>query len=108
MDFVCRKCGCEIDGKSPICMNCGAAIPDYQINPATKEKMKTENNAYIESGTSKIKALGAILLIIGISTDVISMFMIFSSEFEVFNAITIFGTICFLIGLALFGAFEMA
>ena len=103
MALICQKCGCEIDGKSPICMNCGATIPDEQISQETKERLKAdEHDTHIASNGSSTRALGATLIILGILADVISMFMIFSSDFESFGVITIGGTICFLIGLLLF------
>lgn len=102
MASICEKCGCEIDGNSPICMNCGAAIPDSKINTETKERLKaTEHDTHTASGASSVKAFGAVLLILGILADVISMFLIFSSDYEVFNVLTIGGTVCFLIGIML-------
>lgn len=102
MKKLCKKCGHEIDGKSPICMYCGATIADTDIQPEVRKKMqeKLDENSSANDGTS-IKAFGAFLIIIGIVADVISMFLISSGSFEVFNAITIGGTISFLIGLAL-------
>lgn len=102
MASVCEKCGCEIDGSSPICMNCGAPIPDSQLTQETKERLETqEHDTHVASGASSTKAFGAFLLIIGSIIDVISMFLISSSDFETFNALTIGGTICFLIGITL-------
>jgi len=84
-------------------MNCGATIPDEQISQETKERLKAgEHDTHIASNASSTRALGATLIILGILADVISMFMIFSSDFESFGVITIGGTICFLIGLLLF------
>lgn len=102
MDVKCKKCGKEIDGNSPICMYCGAAVPELNINVETKERMKLKSiKGASTNDTSSLKAFGAILIIIGIIADVISMFMIASSSFEAFNVVTIAGTIMFLIGLAL-------
>lgn len=99
---VCQKCGCEIDGSTPICMNCGAPIPDSQLTQETKERLETQkNDTHVASGASSVKAFGAFLLIIGFIIDVISMFLIFSSDYEAFNALTIGGTISFLIGITL-------
>ena len=99
---TCENCGHKIDGKSPICMHCGAAIADDDILQETKEKMKTnvDNQSESNPGTS-VKAIGAALIIIGFFADVISMFLIFSDDFGSFGAVTIAGTISFLIGLAL-------
>lgn len=98
----CKKCGKEIDGNSPICMYCGAAIPENNINLETKERMRVQSSKTSTPGdTSSAKAFGAVLVIIGILADVISMFMIASSSFEAFSGVTIAGTIMFLIGLAI-------
>ena len=103
MDLICEKCGCKIDGNSPICMNCGMPIPDSKINQETKERLKAEeHDTHTASNASSTRALGAALIIIGILADVISMFMIFSSDIGAFSTLTIGGTICFLIGLLLF------
>ena len=103
MPVVCKKCGHEIDGNSPVCMHCGAAIPDANLNDETRKRLKEEEiDTYKSPNASSAKALGAFLLIIGILTDVISMFMINSSDFGSFGALTIGGTICFLIGIMLF------
>ena len=99
------KCGHEIDGKSPICMYCGAAIPSSSMSPETKERFQNNNGQTQPSSSnsaSGVRALGAILLIVGIITDVVSMFMITSGSYGGFSTITIIGTICFLIGLVLF------
>ena len=102
MSSICRKCGKEIDGSSPICMHCGASIPDSELKQETKDKMVVENkDTPTFTNASSTKALGAVIMIIGFITDIISMFMITSGSFEGFGAITIFGTIAFFIGLAL-------
>lgn len=44
MKTVCKNCGNEIDGNSPICMNCGVPVPENEITLATKERMEQENN----------------------------------------------------------------
>ncbi len=99
----CEKCGHEIDGNSPICMNCGAAIPESDINQETKERLKKEeHDTHVASNASSPKATGAFLIILGILADIISMFMIFSSDVGAFSVITIGGTICFIIGLMLY------
>ena len=102
MPALCEKCGKEIDGNSPICMYCGAAISDSNITQETKDRMKAEasNQSTSDPGTS-LKALGATLIILGILADIISMFLIFSDGFGGFGVLTIGGTISFLIGLAL-------
>ncbi len=64
--------------------------------------LKNDNTSQSTANASSVKALGAFLIIAGIGADVISMFMISGSSFESFGAITIFGTIAFLAGLALF------
>lgn len=100
MPLICKKCGCEIDGNSPICMNCGTAVPDSQLTQETKNRLELEkHDTHVASGASSAKALGAIMLIIGIVIDVISMFLIFSTSVKAFSAFTIGGTICFLLGL---------
>lgn len=102
MPLICKKCGCEIDGNSPICMNCGTAIPESQLTQETKERLESEkHDTHVANGASSIKAFGSFLLILGIVIDVISMFLIFSSSYGAFSALTIGGTICFLIGLML-------
>lgn len=102
MALTCEKCGCEVTGNSPICMNCGAALPESYISQETKERLKSEErDTHVASSASSIKALGAFLVILGILADVISMFLIFGDGFGGFSAITIGGTICFLIGLML-------
>ena len=102
MAKICKKCGREIDGNSPICMNCGAVVPDSQLNQETKERIKAEaHDSHKASNASSVKAVGAILLIIGIVIDVVSMFMIFSLDVSGFFVLTIVGTICFIIGIAL-------
>ena len=60
-----------------------------------------KHDTHVASGASSAKAFGAFLLIIGAVIDVISMFLIFSSDYEAFNALTIAGTISFLIGIGL-------
>ena len=102
MNAECKKCGNKIDGNSPICMYCGTAVPDSNINIETKERMKLQSSKSSATGNAtSIKAFGAALVIIGILADVVSMFMIASSSFESFSAVTISGTIMFLIGLAI-------
>lgn len=103
--MYCRKCGHEIDGKSPICMYCGSAIPLNYLSPETKERFQNYNERPQNSSSgsvSGVKALGAVILIIGIVTDLVSMFMISSGNFSAFNAMTIFGTIAFFVGLVLY------
>lgn len=103
MSVKCEKCGHEIDGNSPICMFCGAAIPTENINEETKARLKAEEtDSYKSPNASSTKAVGAFLIILGMLADVISMFLIFSSDFGSFGAITIGGTICFLLGIFLF------
>lgn len=102
MTFKCNKCGCEIDGNSPICMNCGAPIPDDQLTQETKERLEMEkNDTHVASGASSVKAFGAFLLILGTIADVISMFLIYSSDYEAVHVLTIGGTISFLVGIML-------
>ncbi len=102
MSVKCEKCGHEVDGDSPICMYCGAALPNSSINQETKERLKAEEkDSYKSPNASSTKAVGALLLILGILTDVISIFLIYSEGFSSFGAITIGGTICFLIGIVL-------
>lgn len=104
MALICQRCGCEIDGKSPICMNCGAAIPNEQISKETKERLKAyEHDKHVASNASSIRALGAVLIILSILAGFISMFMIFHSDFELFRIAVIGETICFSIGLLLYG-----
>ena len=103
MSVICEKCGHEVDGNSPICMYCGAALPDTSISQETKERLKAEEkDSYTSPNASSTQAVGAFLMILGILADVISMFLIFSDGFGSFGAITIGGTICFLIGIMLF------
>ena len=103
MSIKCEKCGQEIDGNSPICMYCGAAIPEAHLSEETKNRLKEEkNDSYKAPNASSTKATGAFLMILGILADVISMFMIFSSDVEAFGIVTIGGSICFILGLALF------
>lgn len=102
MAYKCEKCGCEIDGSSPICMNCGTPVPESQLTSETQKRIKFQkHDTHKASGASSIKAVGAFLIILGILADVISMFLIFSSDFDAFNVLTIGGTISFLIGITL-------
>jgi uncharacterized membrane protein YvbJ len=101
MQILCKNCGNEIDGNSPICMNCGVPVPENEISSSTKERMKQENNKTTSNVGTSVKAFGALLIISGIVIDVISMFLIFSSSFSAFGTLTIIGTIAFLIGLAI-------
>lgn len=102
----CEKCGHEIDGKSPICMHCGTALPDSVITQETNKRMaekhidETVKNKVSNIGVS-LKAFGAILIILGLIADIISMFLIFSADFGSYGAITILGTIMFIIGIAI-------
>lgn len=82
-------------------MYCGASLSDSDISSETKERMKEEDSKRTSTSGTSVKAFGAFLIIIGILADVISMFLIASSDFSFFNAITIGGTISFLIGLAI-------
>lgn len=100
MAAVCKKCGKEIDGKSPICMYCGTVIDDVDIAVETKERMEKESSKPVPNDGSSAKAFGAFLVILGILADVVSMFLIFSADFAGFSVITIAGTIAFLIGIA--------
>ena len=103
MSVTCEKCGHEVDGNSPICMYCGAKLPDTSINQKTKERLEAgKKDSYKSPGASSTRAFGAFLMILGILADVISMFSIFSDGFGSIGAITIGGTICFLIGIVLF------
>lgn len=54
MEKLCKKCGHEIDGKSPICMYCGATIADTDIQPEVRKKMqeKLDENSSTNDGTS--------------------------------------------------------
>ncbi len=87
-------------------MYCGAAITDASISQEAKDRMQehmqqeASKQAISNAGTSA-KAFGAMLIIIGILADVISMFLIFSGGVSAFSVITIGGTIAFLIGLAI-------
>ena len=99
----CEKCGHEIDGTSILCMNCGTKVPEELLTTETKVKIESEKNDTVRAGgASSIKALGAVLIILGIVADIISMFFIFSEGVGAFSAITIIGTIMFFIGIALF------
>jgi len=102
MSAICEKCGREIDGKSPICMYCGAAVTDSCLTEETKERLQNEAAKEPEKSIgTNMKAIGAFLVILGILADVISMFMITTSDIGAFSAVTITGTIMFLIGIAL-------
>lgn len=101
MQRLCKNCGNEIDGNSPICMNCGVPVPENEISSSTKARMEQENSKTTSDVGTSIKAFGALLIISGIVIDVISMFLIFSSSFSAFGTLTIIGTIAFLIGLAI-------
>ena len=100
---VCEKCGHEVDGNSPVCMYCGAKLPETSLTQETKEGLKKEEkDTYTSPGASSVKALGAFLIILGIIADVFCMMQIGSSDFETYRTFTIGGTICFIIGLALY------
>ena len=100
---VCEKCGHEVDGKSPVCMYCGAKLPETSLTQETKERLEKEGKEiHTAAGASTIKAIGAFLIILGILADVFCMMQIGSSDFETYKTFTIGGTICFLIGLALY------
>lgn len=101
MGAVCKNCGKEIDGNSPICMYCGVAISDSDMTLETKERMEKEDKQKSSDVGASVKAVGAMLIIIGLLADVVSMFLVFSSSFEAFNILTIIGTISFLLGLAI-------
>lgn len=106
MIVKCEKCGHEIDGESPICMYCGSVLPDSVITQETNKRMVEKHiDEIVKNKESNIgvslKAFGAILIIIGFIADIISMFLIFSADFSSYGAITIFGTIMFLIGIAI-------
>ena len=84
-------------------MYCGAKLPDTSINQETKERLEAEKiDSYKSPNVSSTRAVDAFLMILGILADVISMFLIFSDGFGSLGAITIGGTICFLIGILLF------
>jgi len=100
MALTCKKCGREVSGACPICMNCGAALPETHISQETKDRIKAEErDTHVANNASSTKAFGAFLIILGILADVISMFLIYCDGFGAFGVITIGGTICFLIGL---------
>ena len=101
MAATCKKCGHEIDGKSPICMYCGAAVDDADITFETKERMQQEASKTTSNVGTSVKAFGAFLIILGILADVVSMFLIFSADSAGFSVVTIAGTIAFLIGIAI-------
>ena len=101
MKNICKKCGHEIDDNAPICMYCGTSISESDINQETKSRMEIIANKKEPTGGTKIKAVGAGLLIIGFIADIVSMFLIISNDFSIFNGLTIFGTIIFLIGITL-------
>ena len=71
MAKTCQKCGHEIDGKSPICMYCGAAVADSEISQETKERMQEKSQETTSNTGTSIKALGAFLIIIGIFKNAI-------------------------------------
>lgn len=100
MSVKCKKCGCEIDGNTPICMNCGAAVSESDLTQEAKERLEQEkHDTHVASGASSAKAFGATLIIIGMLIDVVSMFLIFDGDASSFGMITIIGTILFLAGL---------
>ena len=104
MENACPKCGHKVDGSTPICMYCGACLPQEMLTSETQKKIVEEMAQPQEthSTASPIRAVGALLMIIGFAIDIATMFMIFSGDLEVFNALTIIGTIAFLLGIALF------
>lgn len=103
MATICKKCGCEVPENSIICMNCGTPVPDIELSQETKERLEVEkNDTHVASNASSTRALGATLLIGGIVTDVLSMFMISSGSYGSISTLTIVGTVCFLVGLLLF------
>ncbi len=103
MAMVCEKCGSTISEDSLVCMNCGAAAPRTAENAEkiAQQKVVDEKKAS-ESNPYSLKAIGAVLIILGIVADVFSMFLIHSLDFGAFSAVSIFGTISFLIGWLLF------
>ena len=101
MSLNCKKCGHEIDGNSPVCMYCGATISDSNLSQEAKERIEKEACKKDSNAGTSIKAFGALLIIIGIIADIISMFLVFSGSYASFGGIIIFGTIVFIIGLAI-------
>jgi uncharacterized membrane protein YvbJ len=103
MSAKCENCGHEIDGNSPICMYCGAALKESDMNQETRDRIKTEAvDTHRAANASSLKAVGAVLMIIGFLTDIISMVMIVSSSYSAFGVVTAIGTVCFILGLVLF------
>ena len=106
MKNICKNCGHEVTGDAPICMYCGTLIPESEITQETKKRISEKHveevskNKESSIGVS-LKAFGAILIIIGFIADIISMFLIFSADFNSYGAITIFGTIMFFIGIGI-------
>lgn len=106
MASTCKKCGHEIDGSSPICMYCGAAIDDASISQEAKARMQGQiqqeviTRSVSNAGTSA-KALGAFLIILGILADVVSMILIFADGGGAFGVVTVVGTVLFILGLVL-------
>lgn len=103
MSNKCEKCGHEIDGESPICMNCGFPVPKDNLTEETKKRLEESKVDTVRaSNASSARAIGAVLIIFGILADVVSMFLIFSEGSAAFSAVTIIGTIITLIGFLLF------
>ena len=100
---VCPKCGHEVDGNSPICMYCGASLPISSLNQATQERIRSQAvDNYRSPNASSIKAFGAFLMILGIAADLLSTILIFTGSTGAFGAVCTIGTICFIVGIALF------
>lgn len=93
----CEKCGHILEGDSPICMFCGAAISDNDLSKEARERINnSQKDNYTSPNASSVKALGAFLMILGILGDLVSLVGGFVPS------VMIGGTICFFIGMALF------
>lgn len=103
MDTLCKKCGAPITDNSPICMNCGSAIPETDLSQETLKRLNEDkHDKHVANNSSSVKALGAFLLIVGFIIDFISIVSISTSSYDSFGALTVGGTICFFIGIFLF------
>ena len=84
-------------------MYCGAAVSEADLQPETKERLQMDaTDRYRSPNASSVRAFGAVLMIIGILADIVSMVLVFTADSSLFSVVTIGGTIVFILGLVLF------